>query len=347
MRERTGAAALALVVALGFALAPSRAEDKPAGLESLEKSVQEKVFPNGLRLLVIEKHTAPIVAMATCVDVGSVDENTGETGIAHLFEHMAFKGSTTTGGDNWEKEKPAIEKTEKAFLELKALRAAGASKEKIAAAEKAWKAAQDEAKAFVRTDEYSTLLQRNGGAGLNAFTSTDVTCYHVTLPANRLELWFELEAERFRDPVLREFYKERDAVKEERRMRVESSPYGQLEEEFVAAAFHAHPYGRPVIGFMCDLEALSATTAKKFFEAHYAPNHMTISLVGDVKFQDAVALAEKYFGTMPRGPDLDPLPTVEPPALGERRVEVESEATPIVLLGWPAVAARHDDTAPL
>src|SRR5262249_22475725 len=149
------------------------------------------------------------------------------------------------------------------------------------------------------------------------------TVYHVELPANRLELWFNLEADRFRNVVLREFYKEKDVVEEERRMRTESSPEGKLFEEFLACAFRAHPYGRPVIGFMSDLDALSATTAKKFFERFYTPDNMTIAIVGDVQTAEVKRLAEKYFGPMPRGPQLEPCPTIETKQEGERRVELE------------------------
>lgn len=349
MRRRMAVIAAAAVAAL--AIGRTSAEDDAAkaggALESLASKVNEIVLPNGLRVLVLERHAAPVVAFATAVNVGSVDETTGETGLAHMFEHMAFKGSTSIGTKDWAKEKLALEEVEKAFVELRKLEVLGDSskegKEKHAAAKKAFDQAQEEAGKYTEGEEYSKIIERNGGHGLNAFTFSDQTVYHVEMPANRLELWFHLESDRFRDVVLREFYKEKGAVKEERRMRVESNAQGKMFEEFLALTFRAHPYGRPTIGYMSDLESLSATTARKFFDRFYTPNNMTISIVGDVQTADVKRLAEKYFGPMPRGPRIDPVPTIEPKQEGVRRMELEHKSQPIVALAWHCPAARDAD----
>jgi predicted Zn-dependent peptidase len=321
--------------------------DGKAGLAELSSRVQEIVLPNGLRILVLERHAAPTVAFATAVNVGAVDEITGETGLAHMFEHMAFKGSTSVGTSDYAKEKVALEEVEKTFAAYRKALVAGAPKAEVEALKKTFEETRKAADAFNVNDEFSTILQRNGGAGLNAFTAADETVYHVELPSNRLELWFMLESDRFMHPVLRQFYTEKNNVEEERRMRTESNPEGKLFEEFLACAFRAHPYARPVIGYMSDLEALSATTAKRFFDRHYTPNNMVISIVGDVDVNQVRALAEKYFGPMPRGPEIEPVPTIETKQVGERRCEVESDSQPVVVLGWHGPAARNDDSIAL
>jgi predicted Zn-dependent peptidase len=344
-------AALAITAAAALATwSVTQAQEKDSassGLAEMANKVQEVQLANGLRILVLERHDAPVVAFATAVNVGSVDENTGETGLAHMFEHMAFKGSTTIGTSDWEKEKVALDDVEKSFLALKRAKLEKKPKDQLEKLRKEFEQAQEAADKFVNRDEFSTIITRNGGAGLNAFTSADQTVYHVELPANRLELWFHLESDRFRDPVLREFYKEKGAVEEERRMRTESNPIGGLFEEFLAGAFRAHPYGRPVIGHMSDLDVLSATAAKKFFARFYTPNNMVIAIVGDVTKARVQELAEKYFGPMPRGPELEPVPTIETPQKGERRVDVVADAQPVVILGWHGPSVREEDTVAL
>ncbi|HZU97034.1 MAG TPA: pitrilysin family protein [Planctomycetota bacterium] len=341
MRKLRLAGVAAGIVALGAAV---RAQDKEANFDGLASKVNEILLDNGLRVLVLERHNAPTVAFATAVNVGSVDERTGETGLAHMFEHMAFKGSTTVGTKDWPKEKAALEVVEERFAAYHKLVLAKASKAAIQDAKKAFEQAQEEAGKYVEPEEYSKIIERNGGEGLNAFTAADMTVYHVEMPANRLELWFLLESDRFRDNVLREFYKERGVVMEERRMRTESSPEGKMFEDFIACAFMAHPYGRPTIGWMSDLEALSATTARKFFDRFYTPDNMTISIVGDVQTSEVKRLAQKYFGPMERGPKREPVPTIEPKQEGEKRIEVEIKAQPVVALAWHGPAARDEDS---
>ena len=341
------AATIAIAVVAALAAGRSSAEDPSDGagaLAGLASKVNEIDLENGLRILVLEKHAAPTIACVTAVNVGSVDETTGETGLAHMFEHMAFKGSTTVGTKDWAKEKPALEEVEKRFLAMRDLKNKGARRAEIETAHKAFSEAEEEAGKFVEPEEYSKILERNGGSGLNAFTFVDQTVYHVELPSNRLELWFLLESDRFRDNILREFYKEKQAVEEERRMRTESSPQGQMFEEFLAGVFRAHPYGRPTIGWMSDLEALSATTARKFFDRYYTPDNMTISIVGDATVSEVKRLAEKYFGPMPRGPVRQPLPTIEPPQHGLRTIDVEVKARPVVCLAWHCPEAKNPDS---
>ena len=165
------------------------------------------------------------------------------------------------------------------------------------------------------------------------------------MPVNRLELWAYLESERFLHPVLREFYKERDVVIEERRMRIDSRPVGRLIEQFTEAAFAAHPYHRPSIGWISDLNSFSATDAQKFFDKYYVPANMVVAVVGDVKADQAMPLLEKYFGRLPVRPQPDETTTIEPPQNSERKVTLKDRSQPLYLEGYHRPDYRSKDDA--
>ncbi|MEJ2702151.1 MAG: pitrilysin family protein [Sedimentisphaerales bacterium] len=316
-------------------------------LAQFEKRITEFTLDNGLKFLVLERHEAPVVSFHTYADVGAVDEVRGITGLAHLFEHMAFKGTTTIGTHDYKAEKKAMAKIDEAFLALKAERRKGdeADKARIEQLESQFKQAQEEEQKCLVHDEYEEVLSREGSSGFNAYTSEDATQYIVSLPSNKVELWMVMESDRFAHAVLREFYKEKDVVMEERRRSVESQPIGRLLEEFMAIAYMAHPYGREVVGFMSDLEALTRAQAEAFFRKYYEPSNLTIAIVGDVDPDQVKTLATKYFSRIPSGPKPEPVETVEPPQLGERRVVVEDAAQPFVLIGYHKPSIHHPDDA--
>src|SRR3984885_4243772 len=270
---------LALLIASLTALAASQ------DVASFEKRITVKKLPNGLTLLICERPEAPVFSFFTLVDAGSAQDPLRATGLAHMFEHMAFKGTDKIGTTNYAAEKLALEKVEAAYGAYIAERdkAVGRDEAKLKELEKAWKDAIAEADKYVVPNAFGKLVEQNGGEDMNAFTSYDETGYHYSLPENRLELWAYLESERFLHPVMREFYKERNVVIEERRMRTDSNPIGRLLEQFTTAAFQAHPYHRPTIGWMSDLNSFSATDAKKFFDTYYIPPNMVVAVVGDVK----------------------------------------------------------------
>src|SRR5580692_2393558 len=283
-------------------------------LQDFEKKVTEFTLPNGMHFLVIERHEAPVVSFHTYVSVGSVDDPRGETGIAHMFEHMAFKGTQTIGTKNWPKEKAALDEVERVYDQLDQERRQflRADPTKIEALEAQVKDAIAKADSYVESNEYDRIVESNGGVGLNAGTSEDSTNYYYSFPSNRLELWFLLESERFLQPVFREFYKERDVVREERRMRVESSPQGKLVEMLLATAIAAHPYRNMPGGWASDIDNFRRTEAEKFYKIFYTPGNITIGIAGDVKPAEAKRLAEKYFGRLPRAPVPPLVRTVEP-----------------------------------
>jgi predicted Zn-dependent peptidase len=332
-----------LAAALLLAALPAAAQD----LASFEKRVTVKTLPNGLTLLVLERPEAPVFSFFTHVNAGSDREVAGITGLAHMFEHMAFKGTDRIGTTDYAAEKVALEKVEKAYdaYDRERRKPVGSDAARVAALEKAWKEAMAEADRFVKANEFGEIIDREGGAGLNAFTSSDETGYFYSMPANRLELWAYLESERFLTPVMREFYKERDVVYEERRMRVESNPVGRLIEQFISTAFTAHPYGQSGIGWPSDLHSFSATDAQRFFDTYYVPANMTVAVVGDVKAAEVVALVERYFGRLPSRPLPEPLRTVEPPQIAERQVVLKDAAQPIYIEGYHKPGAGDPDDA--
>jgi len=318
-------------------------------LKDFEKKVTQFTLPNGLTFLVIERHQAPVVSFHTYVNAGAVDDPSGHTGLAHMFEHMAFKGTPTIGTKNWTLEKAALDAIEKVYDRLDAERNKGfrADPKKVAALEAELKAAIEKADSYVVDNEYDRAVESNGGVGMNAGTSEDQTTYFYSFPSNRIELWFLLESERFLHPVFREFYKERDVVREERRMRIESSPQGQLVEALTSTAFAAHPYKNMAAGWASDIENLRATDAQQFYKRYYNPSNLTIGIAGDVNPAEAKRLAERYFGRIPRGPQAPMVQTVEPPQVGEKRVGVESAAQPFLVVAYKRPDQYSPDAAAL
>jgi len=303
---------------------------------SFEKRITVKKLPNGLTILICERPEAPVFSFFTMVDAGSAQDPMRNTGLAHMFEHMAFKGTDTIGTTDYAAEKVALEKVEKAYAVYIAERdkTVGRDETTLKELEKAWKDAIAEADKYVVPNQFGKIIEQSGGQDLNASTDYDETDYHYSLPTNRLELWAYLESERFLHPVMREFYKERNVVIEERRMRTDSNPTGRLLEQFGAAAFEAHPYHRPTVGWMSDLNTFSATDAKKFFDQYYVPANMVVAVAGDVKASEAMPILEKYFGRLPAGQKPDESTTAEPPQNSERRVVLKEKTQPLYLEGY-------------
>jgi len=311
----------------------------------LENSVVEHTLKNGLKIIILERHDAPVVSFDTYANVGSVDDPKGYSGLAHMFEHMAFKGTTTLGTKNYQKEKGLIAVEDSIFMELRDERTKGmfVDSAKVKKLEKDYEAAREASYQLVEPNAFGQTVTREGAVGLNAGTATDYTSYFYSLPSNKVELWMALESERFLNPVLREMYKERDVVAEERRMRIESNPIGRLIEQYIGLAFSAHPYGVIGIGHMSDIQYYSRKEAKAFFEKYYGPSNLTIAIVGDVNANDIFKMAEKYFGRIPYRPAPPRIATIEPPQLGERRMELEDPSQPILVAGWHIPELTHPD----
>jgi predicted Zn-dependent peptidase len=334
---------LGLLLALAAAALPVAGQD----LAAFEERLTEHRLANGLTFLIYERPGAPVVAFYTYVDVGSAQEVPGITGLAHMFEHMAFKGTSQIGTSDFEAEMEAMKSVDEAYHAYQRERLAprGPDPEKLAELAAALEAAKEEARSHVVANEFGEIIERAGGVGLNASTGADATDYYYSLPANKVELWAYLESERFLDPVLREFYTERDVVMEERRLRIESQPVGRLLEQFVSTAFIAHPYHSLGIGYMSDLQSFTREDALEFYDTYYSPANMIISIVGAVTAEEIIPELETYFGRLPAGDPTPPLRTVEPEQIGERVVRIPDPAQPVYAEGYHRPAVAHPDNA--
>ena len=314
-------------------------------LREFEKHVTEFTLPNGLHFIVLERHEAPVVSFHTYVNAGSVDDPKGSTGMAHMFEHMAFKGTDTIGTTNAAEEKKALAEVERVYDELDGERdkMQKADPARIKQLQASLDAAMEKANSFVVDNLYPRIIEENGGVGMNANTGEDSTNYFYNFPANRIELWFYLESSRFLHPVYRQFYKERSVVREERRMRTESDPQGKLLEAIQATAIEAHPYRVPPVGWASDIENLRVKDAEKFFATYYVPANLTIAIVGDVNVAQVKALATEYFARLPKRPLPPPVTTIEPPQEGPKRIDIESPAQPIEVLVYHRPAQYDKD----
>ena len=343
---------LILIVPLASAPVLAREAAVPVG---------EFTLDNGMKLLLVERHSSPTVAAGWVAHVGSVNESAGITGIAHLFEHMMFKGTTTIGTRDAAREAELMARLDDLRTEMEAeydrLRKAKLRGEitgsihdpenrtdRLVELFAEMGDLQDAQRDLIVKEEFEQVYASQGGSSLNAGTTNDFTFYFANVPANKLELWFWMESDRLLDPVFREFYSERDVVREERRLRVESDPTVKFEEQFDAMFWGSVPYHHPVVGWPSDVEAINRAQADRFFATYYAPNNITAVLVGDFDTDAAVQLARKYFGRIPRAAT-DP-PTViteEIPQLQEKRMRAEADTNPSVYIRWHAVPHVHRD----
>ncbi len=323
--------------------------------------VQERQLDNGLRVLLVERHDEPSVSGGWVAHVGSANERPGITGMAHLFEHMMFKGTRTIGTRDYQRDQAVIQRQEEvrsAIREEEAkLRAAWRRGEiddlqnpdhkppPLRALEREFDALVAEQRELLVKNEFDRIYTTGGASGMNAFTSTDLTGYFITVPANKLELWAWMESERLLHPVFREFYSERDVVFEERRMRTESTPLGRFDEAFDSMIWTSHPYQWPVGGWPSDIAAISKAEADTFFATYYAPQNITLVLVGDFEADAAMRMIQRYFGRIPRGPRAAPdLVTSEMPQLAERRMNAQAETNPRLSIAWHTVPFGHKDS---
>jgi predicted Zn-dependent peptidase len=335
---------------LGASLALSGAHaqgDLSAYLQGFEKTTTVKVLPNGLTLIVCERHEAPVFSYTTFIDAGDVNDPSGESGLAHMFEHLAFKGTTQIGTKDYAAEKIALEKVEAAndAYEAEYLKPIGRSEETLKALHQAFLDAQAEAEKYVIPNQFTEVAEANGAHDLNAETALDDTQYFWSMPENRLELWAWMESGRLSDVVPREFYKERDVVMEERRMRTDSDPIGRLVEQFLATAYVAHNYGRSGIGWPSEVSQINATEAMAFHKKYYVGGDIVVVVVGDVDPKTAMPLLEKYFSRVPAGPKPEEMTTVEPKQFAEKSVVVREQTQPFYIEGYHRPSYRDPDDA--
>ena len=323
--------------------------------------VIETNLSNGMKILLVERHDEPSVAGAWVAHVGSANERPGITGIAHLFEHMMFKGTTTIGTTDAPKDFSILadqEKVRDAMRDEESKMRDQVRSGKIddvmkpenwtpryRELQKQFQSLVEAERKILVKNEFDKIYTANGASGMNAFTMQDMTAYFCSVPANKLELWAWMESERILLPVFREFYAERDVVFEERRMRLESTPMGVPMETFNAMFWQALPYSWDTLGWPSDVSTISKPQADAFYATFYAPQNLTLILVGDFDAKQIVPLAEKYFGRIPRGKNNPPdLVTLEPKQTVEKRMNAEVTANPQVEIFYHTVPFGHKDS---
>ncbi len=333
---------------------------EPVTTVDAASGVSETSYENGLTLLVAPRPDDPVVSCQIWYRVGSRDEDVGETGLSHFLEHMMFKGTHVLGINDVEADSMYNGLIESSWEEIRRARTRveehtrkgqavpeGVTK-RLAAWTEFYEQLSKDQKAIIVKDDLWERYMRNGGTSLNASTGEDSTQYFVELPANKLELFFWQESDRMTDCVWREFYSEREVVKEERRLSVESTPTGRINEAFEAMFWEAHPYSWPVVGWMSDLDNFTPADLEEHYRTFYAPNNAVAVFVGDVDPKRVEELARRYFGRIPRGEKTPPpVATKEPEQVGERRMVAEADAQPSIQVQWHTVAARHADEAAL
>ncbi len=341
MRIRNALIPAILLILLIFLLQPMYAAET-----DLESRVLKFILKNGIRILLLERPLSPTVSLYIRQRAGAVDEISGKSGTAHLLEHMVFKGTTTIGTRNDKNERAVLKeiRTTGRQLDLERRKADGADTKALEALQAKLKTLQEAHKKLIIPNELDRIYTENGGEEMNASTGQDLTTYHVSLPSNKIELWARIESDRMQNPVFREFYTERDVIMEERRQRIETNPKGKLAEQFFAAAFQAHPYGSPILGWPSDMRFLNMDDVSAFFHQARAPRHTVIAVVGDINPGETLAVIRKYFENIPAQKTEPPFITEEPPQSGERRVEVIFDAKPQLMIGYhkPPPPAQDD-----
>ena len=336
-------AAASIITAVVLCFSSAGAEIENAGTY-LRKNVVTRTLSNGITLIMLNRGYAPTLAFEISFSVGSSDEEYRTIGTAHLLEHMLFKGTDRLGTTDYEKEKVILDEIEAVGETIDRLRLSSPDNTMIPGLEKRLRLLQEKHRAYVVSSPYDRIYTGNGGVGFNASTSRDKTGYYIELPASKLELWARTESERLRNPVLREFYLERNNVLEERLMRYDSSASGRLFEQFLAAAYSAHPYRHPIIGWKSNIPYLSIKDVRKFYRDHYIPSRMTITIVGKQDTEKTYKTIEQYFGKIRSRPDPPRTAIDEPEQPGEKRIIVNFPANPSMIIGWhkPSYPARAD-----
>ncbi len=331
----------------------------PAAAQNIQ--AREYWLANGMQVLMVERHETPTVMGAIVARVGSANETTGITGISHLFEHMMFKGSKTIGTKDITRDleimaqldslRALMRDEERTMRE--ALRRGGfsdmldpaAKTERYRELEKAYDALVLEQRDLIIKDQLDALYTAAGGSFMNAMTSEDMTVYFVRLPSNKLELYMWLESDRFMNPVFREFYSERDVVREERRLSLESTPTGRIEEDFASMFWKSSSYHWEVLGWPSDLASVTREQAQAYYDTYYAPNNLIMILVGDLDPDETIQMAKQYFERIPRGKTEPPdVVTLEEPQYGEKRLIAQAESSPQAEIWYHTVAWKHPDS---
>ena len=314
-------------------------ESSAKSLATLKEKITVTKLDNGLTIVMYPRGFAPIFSAVTSVGVGGVDEHQGETGIAHMFEHMAFKGTSAIGTKDIAAEKPLL-------AQIEVLAAKDPTFESLLPQEKEQlQQIYSQLQKLWNKEEFSLQYEKRGSVDLNAQTDKDHTTYMVSLPKNAFEFWAKTESARLQDPILRQFYSERDVVLEERRMRFENDPASMMYEQVLQHAYTIHPYRLPLIGYEDDIRHLTATKLDAFRKQYYVPSNIVISVVGYIDQKADLEVMKKYFGSIPAGAAAPGTKLIEPMQTSERQFVFPADVSPQVSVAYHKPNYPHPDDA--
>lgn len=322
--------------------------------QPIKQKIKRYTLPNGLKVILMQNGSTPTVALYWKILAGSSDEVKENAGIAHMLEHMLFKGTKIVGTIDFEKEKKYLEIIDRWYHKLDDLaqkleetneeNQKQILQKKIERLKKRISIIENEVKKYQISEEDSIIYSIHGQRGYNAYTSNDVTNYQIELPSNKIEVWARLESDRIKNSVFREFYTERNVVAEERRMRVENNPFGYLYEKFLEAIYQNHPYGFPTIGPMENILKFKKEQAIEFYKNFYRPDNTVIAIVGNFDENYVLQIINKYFGNWEK-PNY-PIKRNKNQAIQYHPVnlKITKEGSPIQLLAWlkPNFPSRDD-----
>jgi len=305
-----------------------------------ELRVERVVLKNGMRVLLLPRPESPSVSYEVRIKVGSVDEPRGKSGLAHMLEHMMFKGTRSIGTLDYQKEKVILQEIDNLVEKL-----GQAPSENRFDLQQEINRCIEKTRQYQVPGEFDRLYSQAGEVGLNASTSTDVTSYHVTLPRGRMEFWAAMERERMIGPVFREFYAERDVVLRERAQRVDASDKGKLYEELLLHAFSFSPYRYPVIGIRSEIEQLTRRDLKDFYARFYTPENMVVAIAGGFDPREAKRILNQYLAEIPSSPIVEKPIMPEPAKTHSVRIVRKSKEEPQLIMSYLKPTLPHiDDT---
>ena len=328
-----------LLAAVGMCLAEDPTQD-------IKLNVKEFTLKNGMLFLIVERPTAPQVACRVAIRAGSALEQAGKSGIAHLLEHMMFKGTKNFGTLDVKKDQELQEKIEAAYqviLEEERKRKPDQMLIKTKLAE--MDSLRREVQKIYVPQAFSSQLGRNGAVGVNAFTSKEQTQYMASVPSDMLDQWFSIVSEQLFEPSWREFYVEKEVVQREWAFRYINNPQGAAWLDLNTTAYIAHPYRNPTIGWKADMEKYNTTDAMGFHAKYYNPTNAVCVLAGDVTVEEARRLANIYFSRYPAGKRAPEQVTKEPLQQGPRESVrfLKGARTPLVRIGFHTARMGMED----
>jgi predicted Zn-dependent peptidase len=312
----------------------------------IKMDVKEFHLENGMMFLIVDRPTTPQVACRMAIRAGSALEETGKTGIAHLLEHMMFKGTKNFGTLDQKGDRELQDHIEAAY---QAVLAEQGKRNPDQALIREKLTEMDRLRAKVQKiyipQAFSSQLGKNGAVGVNAFTAKDQTQYIMSVPSDMLEQWFSIVSEQLLEPSWREFYVEKEVVQREWAFRYINSPGGAAWLDLNATAYTAHPYRNPTIGWKSDMEKYSTTNAMAFHKKYYNPTNAVCVLVGDVRVEEAKRLAKIYFERYPKGKKSPEIVTAEPTQHGPRNSIrfLKGARTPLVRIGFHGARMKTKD----